>query len=57
MLLQIVNMIINLILPRIILWYGSATTALFHRQFTQYISVVEGGLFTAVYALYNLWQM
>jgi len=57
MLLQIVNMIINLILPRIIaLEYGSATNGLVNsiRQFTQYISVVEGGLaFAAVYALYK----
>lgn len=57
MLLQIVNMIVNLILPRIIaLEYGSATNGLVNsiRQFTQYFSVVEGGLaFAAVYALYK----
>ena len=57
MLLQIVNMIINLILPRVIaLEYGSATNGLVNsiRQFVQYFSVVEGGLaFAAVYALYK----
>lgn len=57
MLLQIVNMIINLILPRVIvLEYGSATNGLVTsiRQFVQYFNVVEGGLaFAAVYALYK----
>ncbi|HOQ75612.1 MAG TPA: hypothetical protein PK369_03465 [Thermoclostridium sp.] len=57
MLLQVVNMVINLILPRIIvLEYGSAANGLVNsiRQFVQYIGVVEGGLaFAAVYALYK----
>ena len=57
MLLQVVNMVINLILPRlIVLEYGSAANGLVNsiRQFIQYISVVEGGLtLAAVYALYK----
>ena len=57
MLLQIVNMIAVFILQRAIaLEYGSATNGLVFsvRQFTQYFSVVEGGLaFAAVYALYK----
>lgn len=57
MLLQIINMIINLILPRVIaLEYGSVANGLVNsiRQFVQYFSVVEGGLaFAAVYALYK----
>ena len=57
MLLQIVNMIAVFILQRaIVLEYGSATNGLVFsvRQFTQYFSVVEGGLaFAAVYALYK----
>lgn len=57
MLLQLVNMVINLVLPRIIaLEYGSAANGLVNsiRQFVQYFSVVEGGLaFAAVYALYE----
>ena len=57
MLLQIVNMVINLIRPRIIvLEYGSAANGLVNsiRQFVQYIGVVEGGLaLAAVYALYK----
>jgi hypothetical protein len=57
MLLQIINMIINLILPRVIaLEYGSAANGLVNsiRQFVQYFNVVEGGLaFAAVYALYE----
>lgn len=57
MLLQIVTMIAVFVLQRvIILEYGSATNGLVTsiRQFTQYFSVVEGGLtFAAVYALYK----
>lgn len=57
MLLQVINIIVNLVLPKVlILEYGSATNGLvlFIRQFIAYFSIVEGGLtVAAMYALYK----
>ncbi len=57
MLLQVVNLVVNLILPRVIVdVYGSAVNGLVSsiRQFIGYLSIVEAGLAgAAVYALYK----
>lgn len=57
MLLQVVNLVVNLILPRVLMdVYGSAVNGLVSsiRQFIGYLSIVEAGLAgAAVYALYK----
>lgn len=57
MLLQVVNLIVNLVLPRVIVdVYGSSVNGLVTsiRQFIGYFSIVEAGLAgAAVYALYK----
>ncbi len=57
MLLQVVNLVVNLILPRVLVdVYGSSVNGLVSsvRQFIGYFSIVEAGLAgAAVYALYK----